>query len=511
MIARTLVRSACRILPATLPAAAPAQSRAVEVAQWQPYGAPFAYERDARIPGGGAIRLDPPSAAGEIWSSGAGLPIAAPLKAGQRVTAAFWARADRPAAVAVTIQGGAPTYAALGIARIALTPAWRRYRVDGVAHHDLPAGSQSLTIQTGRAGAPISLGPVAFLPGRPDAAAMRTAFRGFHPRAIAQDVRIPSDRDVVLAGTLRIPDRPGAAPFPLAILIQGHGPNGRGGFTRLSDRLLADGIATLEYDKRGIGASTGPYSEDGEALTRDATAAVAAMRRRPELDGGRIALVGHSQGGAIAPAVAAADPRIAAVVTFAGPVGDGMTLFRRSMHDQLIAYGRTETTVAPLVEASVRLIQARVDRAGASTVAPLRTAVRDGFVAAGFTPAEAEGALATIDRDEVYQIAQAHIASDLRALRIPVLAVFGTLDPLVTAPGNAAAAREALAGNPAARVVVFDGLSHWFQDGARTGAEAEVATLGPNLGSPRAVSLAGDWLQTVLKPAERPFASAPRR
>ncbi|WP_446741194.1 alpha/beta hydrolase family protein [Sphingomonas sp. H160509] len=79
-------------------------------------------------------------------------------------------------------------------------------------------------------------------------------------------------------------------------MIQGNGPNKRGGFSELIKRLSADGIAALEYDKRGVGQSTGTCEEDPERLTADAAAAVAAMRHRADIAGSRIALVGHSGG-----------------------------------------------------------------------------------------------------------------------------------------------------------------------------------------------------------------------
>lgn len=478
-----------------------AQAQAIQqfdVGNWQVYGTTPLFGRDAAVPGGGVVEAAPRTVPGEIWSSGATMIVPLSLKAGERVGAVFWARAAQPDRVTVTIQGGAPTYASLALDRIDLTPRWRRYTIGGVAPADLAAGSQFLTVQLGRAGAVTSLGPVAFLRGAVDAAKVERAFEGFEPAQVAQDVRIVSDPGVVLAGTLRTPTGSGPGPFPLAILIQGHGPNG--GFAVLMKRLLADGIATLEYDKRGIGASTGTYEEDTERLTRDAAAAVAAMRQRPEIDDARIALVGHSQGGAIGPAVAGADPRIAALVTIAGPVGDGLGLFRRSMGEQLVAAGHAQATVTPLVDASAALIQARVGGGNAAAIESRRAAVIAGFVANGFTPDQASGAIAAFDRKEVYGIAQVHTASDLRSLRIPVLALFGSLDPLVVAPGNAAAARDALAHNPAGKVVVLEGLSHWFQDGATTGAEAEVAALGPNFGSSRAVTLVGDWLRDVLTP-----------
>jgi pimeloyl-ACP methyl ester carboxylesterase len=498
MIVLSITRAALCTILAAVPALVSAHASAIEVQLWQPYGAPTVYQPDARVPGDGALRIEPRTVPGAIWTSGAGLPLPTALRAGERVTSAFWARADRQAHVVATIQGGAPAYSALSVTGIDLTSAWRRYTITGVAPRDLPAGSQSLTVQAGQARAAVSLGPVAFFRGRPTAAVVRSAFAAFHAVSVARDVRVASDPGVVLAGTLRTPVGHGSGPFPLAILLQGQGPNGRGGFTQLSERLLANGVATLEYDKRGIGASTGPYKEDQEALTRDALSWVAAMRKQPEIDGKRIALVGHSQGGTIAPAVAAIDPQIRALVTFAGPVGDGIDLFRRSMREQLIASGHAEAKVVPLVEATVRLIEGRLAGASPIVIAPLRTTVLDGFVANGFTPQQAAGALAVIDREEIYGITQVRTASDLRVLHIPVLAIFASLDPLVMASSNAQAARDALLGNPAASVVVLDGLSHWFQDGAKTGSAAEVPTLGPNLGSPRAVSLAGDWLRDAL-------------
>lgn len=311
-------------------------------------------------------------------------------------------------------------------------------------------------------------------------------------------VSIPSDAGVVLAGTLRIPAHREGAAVPLAIFVQGHGPNGRGGFDRLMASLLARGIATLDYDKRGVGGSTGVYVEDDAALTRDAVAAVAAMRRHTAIDGNRIALIGHSQGGAIIPTVAAGDPRIAAIVTLAGPVGDGYDLFSRSMHDQLVLAGKPEATVAPLVATATDLIRARVAHADAATIAQLRHRTIDGFVANGFSRDAAAGALAAIDRDEIYQIARTRIATHLKALRIPVLQVFGALDPFVPGESSARVARAVLADNPAAKVVVFDGMSHWMKDGAVTGSEAENETLGANAGSPRVIALVDAWLTPIL-------------
>jgi len=71
------------------------------------------------------------------------------------------------------------------------------------------------------------------------------------------------------------------------------------------------------------------------------------------------------------------------------------------------------------------------------------------------------------------------------------------------------AMKDARSENPRGRVVVFQGLSHWFQEGAVTGSQEESARLGPSLGSPRAVAVAADWLREVLAPAPA-NGSAPR-
>ena len=314
---------------------------------------------------------------------------------------------------------------------------------------------------------------------------------------IATDVHISSEPGVVLAGTLYLPTGNSKRPYPLVVMIQGNGPNKRGGFSKIIKRLAADGIASLEYDKRGVGQSTGTYEEDPERLTADAAAAVAAMRRRSDIAGSRIALVGHSGGGVIAPAAAAADPDIAAVVSLAGNVGDGLPYVRKGIYRQMmkmVAGGR-DTLVGPAADAAITLLQARVDSRDAETISRLRANALDRFEAAGFPRPQAEQALAMIDVPEAWKANKFRSASDLKALHIPVLAIYGTKDTVVD---DAPEAQAALASNRRARVVMLDGLGHAFQEGAVTGTPDETSKLGPYLGSPRLVAVVGDWLRDTL-------------
>jgi pimeloyl-ACP methyl ester carboxylesterase len=508
--ARSLALAAMALL-AAVPARAQAQERTLGTSEWAIWGASYSHQRDTAVPGHGVVAVQPDPNPTAAWSSGATMPIPDAIAAGEKVTAVFWARAARPIRLTIALQGGAPAYAAFGTAERRLTKHWQPVSVAGTAPGAFKAKSQNLSVPLGRVGAAVELGPVAFLRGMANKADIARTFAAFRPSEVTTDVRIVSEPGVTLAGTLHLPVGIGRAPYPLAIVLQGHGPNGRGGYTDIIRRLTAHGIAALEYDKRGVGQSTGTYEEDVEKLTADARAAVAAMRRNPAIDGRRIALIGHSQGGVIAPAVAAADPAIAAVVTLAGSVGDGLSYLRQAMLSQMRAAGRPQAVAEPAADAAMALLQARVDRKDAATIAQRRAAVIARFEAAGFPRPLAEGALARIDTEEVWRADKLRSASDLKALQIPVLAVFAEKDPLVVASVEAADARKALAANPRGSVVVLDGLSHWFQEGAVTGSEEEVARLGPNAGSPRLVALVGDWLDRVIGETQQVAATAPPR
>ncbi|HEY1605734.1 MAG TPA: alpha/beta fold hydrolase [Allosphingosinicella sp.] len=131
------------------------------------------------------------------------------------------------------------------------------------------------------------------------------------------------DGAVTLRGTLCLPRSRGR--HPAVVLVHGSGPQTRWGTMRyIADRFARSGVAVLIYDKRGSGDSGGDWrSATYEDLARDALAAVAILAARPDVDPHRIGLVGHSQGGAIAPLVATLAPgRIAFLVaedSFAGP------------------------------------------------------------------------------------------------------------------------------------------------------------------------------------------------
>jgi pimeloyl-ACP methyl ester carboxylesterase len=130
---------------------------------------------------------------------------------------------------------------------------------------------------------------------------------------------------VRLAGTLTLPHANG--PFPAVMLISGAGPQDRNyrvfghkPFLVLADHLTKLGIAVLRVDDRGVGKSTGSFTEaTSQDFADDALAGIEYLKTRSEIAHKKIGLLGHSEGGLIAPMVAARSRDVAFVVMMAGP------------------------------------------------------------------------------------------------------------------------------------------------------------------------------------------------
>ena len=130
--------------------------------------------------------------------------------------------------------------------------------------------------------------------------------------------------DVVLAGTLTFPKE--GNNFPAVVMITGSGGQDRNEellghkpFLVISDYLTRNGIAVLRFDDRGIAQSTGDHSNaTSEDFAKDVLAAVEFLKERKEIDNTKIGLIGHSEGGMIAPLAAVQSNDVAFMVMMAG-------------------------------------------------------------------------------------------------------------------------------------------------------------------------------------------------
>lgn len=336
-----------------------------------------------------------------------------------------------------------------------------------------------------------------------------------------EEVRFENaDDGITLAGTLSLPE--GEGPHPAVVLITGSGPQdrdetlfGHKPFLVLADYLARHGVATLRYDERGVGASTGSFAGATSAdLARDVEAAVRYLEARREV--GPIGLVGHSEGGLVAPRVAREGDAVRAVVLLAGPAVRGDRLLARQNVALLAAAGVSEEGAEAYGQRLEAVLGAVVgvplDRPlSAEEQAALRDTLEAGLTA--MAPADRK-ALGVPDASAVVRQAEAAVRSfgqpwmryflqydpgpALHALEVPVLALFGSKDLQVLPAQNVAPMREALAGTPAATVEVVDGVNHLFQP-APTGAPAEYAQIETTI-APVVLDRVTAWLQQQLAP-----------
>ena len=171
----------------------------------------------------------------------------------------------------------------------------------------------------------------------PDRGALRAERPDYSPPPgapySAEDVVFTTPAGMKVAGTLTLPrDHPNKLPAVITLTGSGQqdrdetlvGITGYKPFRQIADTLGRRGIAVLRIDDRGIGGTGGnPATETSADYADDIRAAVAYLRSRSDIDPARIALLGHSEGGMVAPMVAATDTTIRAIVLLAGPAFTG--------------------------------------------------------------------------------------------------------------------------------------------------------------------------------------------
>lgn len=306
---------------------------------------------------------------------------------------------------------------------------------------------------------------------------------------------------VTIGGTLTIPDRGG--PFPAVVLVPGGGKQNRDEefaghqpFRVLADTLSKAGYAVLRTDDRGVGATTGDKDDATyEDLVSDILSQISYLRGRPDIDRTRIGLLGHSQGGSLAPLVAEKAPdKVAFTVLMAGPAQTGCEVNKHQMRVQLQASGTTSADRLAAGDDSVRT-ECDLLRAG-----DFEGARRNARAANQQLPAAEQARDEDIDKAinrQYAAVATYDPTSALRSLRVPTLALFGTKDVQVDAAANDPLMRELLADNPKATVHTFEGANHLMQQ-AVTGMPDEYATIETTI-DPAVLDYLKTWLNRATQ------------
>jgi pimeloyl-ACP methyl ester carboxylesterase len=313
---------------------------------------------------------------------------------------------------------------------------------------------------------------------------------------------------ITLAGTLTLPQK--GDKFPVVVLITGSGPqdrdetfSGHKPFLVLADYLTKQGIAVLRYDDRGVGKSTGNYTQaTSKDLATDVASAVAYLKTRADIDPKKIGLAGHSEGGIIAPLVANQLKKdVAFMVLLAGTGTSGLEVNVMQAKEFRPFKVNDEAKYEKAVRKAFELASAKGD------IKEVRKKLKAYYVdnlgvifppLLGASPMQANQVIDQVVKKATSRWSRFfnsyNPADEIAKVSCPVLSINGSKDTQVPAKVHQAGIRQALikGKNKDFKVVELPGLNHLFQE-CETGKMNEYSKIEQTF-APEAMKLVGDWI-----------------
>lgn len=321
-------------------------------------------------------------------------------------------------------------------------------------------------------------------------------------------------QNVTLAGTLTLPAQ--GSNFPVVVLITGSGPQNRDEelmghkpFLILSDYLTRKGIAVLRYDDRGCFESKGDFSKaTTNDLATDVEAAVAYLKTRKEINPAKIGLIGHSEGGIIAPMVATQCKDVAFVVMMAGTAIPGSEILLRQQDLIGRANGMSENDLKTTADVNSHIYKLVDEIQNTDTLKAKITSyllskskeLKDMKIPEGSSINEMiDMQLKQLISPWMLNFIRYNPAPTLEKVKCPLLAINGTKDLQVPADVNIPAIEKALkkAGNKQFSAIQLPGLNHLFQE-CKTGSPTEYGEIEQTI-SPLALETISSWIKTTIK------------
>jgi uncharacterized protein len=314
----------------------------------------------------------------------------------------------------------------------------------------------------------------------------------------SREVTFPSSAaGVTLAGTLTWPEGPG--PFKAVVLVAGSGPLNRNEelsnhrpFLVLADALARAGVASLRYDKRGVGASTGDYAAATSAdFATDARAGVAFLRTQTDFAVSSTGIAGHSEGGLVGPLAADANDAVAFLVLLAAPAITGEEVLV-GQHRAIAAASGASPAELDAAEKLDRKLYACFWET--SDPVMLEQKLRAVLTEAGLARLDQGPTLAALNTAWMRAFVVYDPIPVLQRTKVPVLALNGSLDLQVLAAQNLPPLRAALGPDGATRATVREvaGVNHLFQH-AETGSPEEYGAITETM-APEVLSEVSAWI-----------------
>lgn len=319
---------------------------------------------------------------------------------------------------------------------------------------------------------------------------------------------------ISLAGTLSLPKKEGV--FPVVILISGSGPQNRDEelmehkpFLVLADYLTKNGIAVLRYDDRGTASSKGDFKKATSAdFATDVEAGIAFLKTRKEINKKKIGLIGHSEGGLIAPMVATESKDVSFIILLAGPgiPGDSILLLQQQLigkvsglSDEVLQQNAsTNRKIFQIVKESNNPEQLKIDLTNSITQALKENPTAQkpaGMSEEDFVKLQVN----QIATPWMQYFIKYNPAPILAKVKCPVLALNGEKDLQVPPKENLDAISNALAkgGNKKVTIMELPNLNHLFQE-CKTGSPYEYASIEQTF-SPTALTEILKWIKMQTK------------
>ena len=295
--------------------------------------------------------------------------------------------------------------------------------------------------------------------------------------------------DAVLKGTLTLPENCGGK-TPVLVMVTGSGLQNRDEeifyhkpFAVIADAFARAGIATLRYDDRGFGESTGDVMLcTTEDLKNDALAGVKLLRDRFE----RVGVLGHSEGGSIA-LMLAAEGKIDFAVSLAGMIVSGSeTLLAQNRH-----FLESSGLPASEAEAYLRLLSDTFE--AVKTKSPLPSA--DEYDIPDALRQNYQMSLGQLRTPYMEYFLNLDLSGKLGGIDCPVMALNGTKDTQVQCDRNIAALKAGLPSGGRNVIKAEEGLNHIFQR-CVTGELAEYKEIEETI-SPEVLSEMTEWIKSL--------------
>jgi hypothetical protein len=316
-------------------------------------------------------------------------------------------------------------------------------------------------------------------------------------------VYINQDAGIKLAGTLTFPQN--GENFPAVILITGSGAQDRDEtifehkpFLVIADYLTRNGIAVLRVDDRGVGGSEGKTSEaTSEDFAGDMMAGIEFLKTRKEINPAKIGLIGHSEGGLIAPMVATKSKGVAFVVLLAGPgiVGEQILYEQGKLINK--AAGLTDDQAQQnhkMQQVIFNIVLTEPD--SAQRIDRLQKTLTNGmyFIMNEEQKKAVDNQIKAVDNKWFRFFLKYDPYPALTKIKCPLLALNGEKDLQVPPKENLAAIEKALTEgeNKNFKTMEIPGLNHLFQT-CETGAIAEYAQIEETI-SPAVLEILKDWI-----------------